>query len=239
MRKTLVAFAFGVMGLVVPTLGQADEGVDLGRCSGGTRERLSFIETRLEERRPYAKYWWMGWTGFYGLGAVVQSARAPFEGDDSKQADLVVSAVKASFGVTRLLLWPPTAKAGTDAMRVVAPNDETACRERLRIGEELLRKNAHESESRWDWKRHAANVGINVAGALIVAEGWDDPWRGWRSAGIGIAVGEAFTFSHPWKADDDLAEYDAKFGQSAALAPTKVSFEVTPRLGGLSFGMRF
>jgi hypothetical protein len=239
MRKTLAAVVFGVMGMAVPMLAQADEGVDLVHCSGGTRERLSFIENRLDERRPYANYWWMGWTGFYGLGAIVQSARAPFEGDDSKQADLVVSAVKASFGVTRLLIWPPTAKEGAAPMRVVAPTDETACRERLRIGEELLRKNAHESESRWDWKRHAANVAINVGGALIVAEAYDDPWRGWRSAGIGIAVGEAFTFSHPWKADDDLAEYDAKFGQSADLSPTKVSFEVKPMLGGLSFGMRF
>jgi hypothetical protein len=216
----------------------AEQGM-LGRCSAGTAERLTFIEDRLELRRPYAKYWWMGWTGFYGLGMVIQSAQAPFEGDDSRQADLVVSAVKASFGVTRLLLWPPTAKAGADAMRVVEPTDESQCRERLRIGEELMRKNARESESRWDWKRHAANVGINVAGALIVAEEYDDPWRGWRSAGIGIAVGEVFTFSHPWKADDDLAEYEEKFGTSADLQPRTVSFELQPRLGGLAFGLRF
>jgi hypothetical protein len=239
MRKTLVAVAFGMVGLVAPLLAQADEGVDLGRCSGGTRERLSFIENRLEERRPYAKYWWIGWTSFYGLGTVIESAQAATEGDDSKQADEVVGAVKASIGVARLLIWPPTAKLGAAPMRVVAPTDESACRERLRIGEELMRKNARESKARWDWKRHAINVGINVAGGLIVAEGWDDPSRGWRSAGIGIAVGEIFGFSHPWKADDDLAEYDAKFGQSADLAPTKISFEVTPRLGGLSFGMRF
>lgn len=238
MRTILAAMAMVVIGMASGTAARADDG-GFGRCSAGTSERLQFIEDRLELRRPYANYWWLGWTGFYGLGTVVQSVRAPFEGDDSKQADLVVSAVKASFGVTRLLIWPPTAKAGADAMRVVAPSDESQCRERLRIGEELLRQNAHESESRWDWKRHAANIGINVAGGLIVAEGWDDPWRGWRSAGIGIAVGEAFAFSHPWKADDDLAEYDQKFGRSADLAPSKVSWEVTPRLGGLTFGLRF
>jgi hypothetical protein len=234
----LAAVAFVMLGFGWAGEAAAEQGMP-GRCSAGTAERLTFIEDRLELRRPYAKYWWMGWTGFYGLGMVVQSARAPFEGDDSKQADLVVSAVKASFGFTRLIFWPPTAKAGSDAMRVVEPTDEAQCRERLRIGEELMRKNARESESRWDWKRHAANVGINVAGALIVAEAYDDPWRGWRSAGIGIAVGEAFTFSHPWKADDDLAEYEAKFGTSADLQPRKVSFELGPRLGGLQLGVKF
>lgn len=237
MRTTVMTLLLVALGLVGVETVRADD--TLARCSAGTGERLRFIEDRLEERRPYAQYWWMGWTGFYGLGTVVQSVRAGLEEDDSKQADLVVSAVKASFGVTRLLIWPPTAKAGAAAMRTVDPQDESACRERLRIGEELLRRNARESESRWDWKRHAANVGINVAGALIVAEGWDDPSRGWRSAGIGIAVGEAFTFSHPWKADDDLAEYEQHFGQSADLAPQKVSFDVAPRLGGLALSMRF
>ncbi|MCC6849264.1 MAG: hypothetical protein IT294_12255 [Deltaproteobacteria bacterium] len=237
MRATAAAILLGAL-----VLASAAAWADVGafeRCGAGTHERLTFIEDRLEERRPYAQYWWLGWTGFYGLGAAVQSARAATEDDDSMQADFVVSAVKASFGVMRLLVWPPTAKAGAAAMRVVEPRDETACRERLRVGEELLRRNARESESRWDWKRHAANVGINVAGALIVAEGWDDPSRGWRSAGIGTAVGEVFTFSHPWKADDDLAEYEERFAPRADLTPTKVSFEVAPQLGGIALGLRF
>ena len=226
------------MGVAFVAEARADE-ASLGRCSGGTAERLTFIEQRLEERQPYAKYWWMGWTGFYSLGMVIQSAQAPFEGDDSRQADLVVSAVKASIGVTRLLVWPPASRLGADPMRDVDPVDESACRERLRIGEELMRKNARDSESRWDWKRHAANVALNVGGALIVAEAYDDPWRGWRSAGVGIAVGEVFTFSHPWKADDDLAEYESKFGTSAELAPRKISWGVAPTLGGVSLGMQF
>ncbi|MCC6765312.1 MAG: hypothetical protein IT293_11690 [Deltaproteobacteria bacterium] len=237
MRATATAIFLGVFVLAASAAWAGDGAFE--RCSAGTNERLTFIEDRLEERRPYARYWWGGWTGFYGLGAVVQSARAATEDDDSMQADFVVSAVKASFGMVRLLVWPPTARVGAAAMRVVDASDETACRERLRVGEDLLHQNARESESRWDWKRHAANVGINVAGALIVAEGWDDPSRGWRSAGIGIAVGEAFTFSHPWKAADDLAEYEERFGQRADLTPTKVSFEVAPQLGGIALGVRF
>ncbi len=237
MRRTLTALALAAVVGPAGMVG-AEESAALGRCSAGTAERLGFIEERLEQRRPYATWWWRGWTGFYGIGVVVQSVQAGTEDDGGKRADYIVSAAKASFGVTRLLVWPITAKKGADPMRVVDPVDEPACRERLRIGEELLRRNARESKSRWDWKRHAANVGINVAGGLIVAEGFDES-RGWRSAGIGIAVGEAFTFSHPWKADDDLAEYESRFEPSGVPAVKPVSWTVGPTLGGVQLQVSF
>jgi len=225
------------MSVVAAATAYADEAA-LARCSDGTAERLRFVEERLDQRRSYAGWWWKGWTGFYGIGVVVESVQAGTEDDGGKRADYIVSAAKAGFGVGRLLLYPPTAKDGADAVRSIEPSDESACRERLRVGEELLRTNAKESASRWSWKRHAANVAINVAGGLIVAEGFDES-RGWRSAGIGIAVGEAMTFSHPWKADDDLVEYEQRFGTNADLAPRPVSWTVAPRLGGLALHVTF
>ena len=236
MRRTLLALA--MMAAVGPVArAQADEAT-LGRCSSGTAERLGFIEDRLEQRRPYATWWWRGWTGFYGIGTVVESVQAGIEDDRGKRADYTVSAVKAGFGFGRLLFYPITAKEGADPMRAVDPVDESACRERLRIGEELLRTNAHDSESRWSWRRHAANVGINVIGGVIVAEGFDES-RGWRSMGIGIAVGEAFILSIPWKADDDLAEYQQRFGSDGVPAVKPVSWSIAPSLGGLQLQMTF
>jgi hypothetical protein len=237
MRRTMVVVALMALAMVEAAVAHADEATFAG-CSEGTVERLRFVEQRLDQRRSYAGWWWKGWTGFYGIGMVVESVQAGTEDDGGKRADYIVSAAKAGFGVGRLLLYPPTAKEGADAMRVIAPSDEAACRERLRVGEELLRTNAKESASRWSWKRHAANVAINVAGGLIVAEGFDES-RGWRSAGIGIAVGEAMTFSHPWKADDDLVEYEQRFGTNPDLAPRPVSWTVAPRLGGLQLLVTF
>ena len=237
MRKILLALAMATA--VGPVGAVAAEESALGHCSAGTAERVGFIEERLEQRRSYATWWWRGWTGFYGLGTVVQSVQAGIEDDRGKRADYTVSAVKAGFGVGRLLFYPITAKQGADPMRAVDPVDESACRERLRIGEELLRTNARESESRWSWKRHAPNVGINVAGGLIVAEGFDESARGWRSAGIGIAVGEAFTWSHPWKADDDLVDYEQRFESSGPAALKPVSWTVAPSLGGVQLRMSF
>lgn len=197
----------------------------LAHCDADRAERIRFIESRLEERRTYADYWWKGWTSAYGVGAVLEGVRAGVEDKTSRKADYAVSAAKAAFGTGRLLLYPPSARVGADPMRAIDPVDDAACRERLAVGEGLLRENAKESESRWDWKRHLANVAINVAGGLIVAEGFDDD-RGWTSAGVGIAVGEAMTFSHPWNSDDDLADYERRFG--GAPPPTPMSFSIGP-----------
>jgi hypothetical protein len=236
MRTTSLLLATVIVSGWVAT-SSADDSA-FGRCSIGTSERLTFVEDRLEQRRRYADWWWKGWTAFYGIGTVVESVQAGTEDDGGKRADYIVSAVKAVAGTTRTFLFPPPARMGADPMRVVDPHDEPACRERLRIGEELLRTNAKASRARWDWWRHALNVGINVAGGLIVAEGFDEPSRGWRNAGIGIAVGEAYTFSYPWKGDDDLEDYERRFG-TGDLSQRPVSFTIAPRLGGLQLGVTF
>ena len=237
MRQTLVVISTILVMGAAASVARADDAA-LAACSAGTAERLRFVEERLDLRRSYAGWWWKGWTGFYGIGAVVQGVRAGTEDDGGRRADYIVSAAKASFGVGRLLLYPPTSKNGADSMRSIAPSDESACRERLRVGEELLRANAKESAARWSWKRHAANVAINVAGGLIVAKGFDES-RGWTSAGIGIAVGEAMTFSHPWKADEDLVEYEEHFGANDGLAVRPVTWRVAPSLAGLQLQVNF
>jgi hypothetical protein len=216
-----ILVALVLAGAVAPVV-RAAEATDLSRCETRTAERLRFIEERLEQRRPYATWWWRGWTGAYGIGTVLQSVRAGIEDDsDARKADLTVGAVKALIGTTRLLFDRPNARLGAEPMQAIVPSGEAACRERLAVGEELLRKNAKQSDSRWDWKRHAGNVALNSAGAAIVAYGFGDELRGWRSAGVGIAVGEAMILSYPWHGDDDLAEYERRF-QGAATPRTSL-----------------
>jgi len=225
-----------VLAGAVPSAARAEEAADLSRCEAPTAERLRFIEDRLEERQPYATWWWRGWTGAYAVGTVVQSVRAGTRDTESRRADAAVGAVKALIGTTRLLFDRPTARLGAEPMQAVAPSDEGACRERLAVGEELLRKNAKQSNSRWDWKRHAGNVALNAAGAAIVAYGFDDETRGWRSAGIGIGVGEAMIFSYPWHGDDDLGEYERRFQGGGA---PRTSLRLVPWGSGARLVLNF
>ncbi len=188
---------------------------DVSACDADTQARLRWITDRLDSRERYADLWWRGWFGFYGIGTVVQATRAGLEDDGGKRADLIVSAVKAAGGTTRLYFSRPVARLGADPLRAEPLSDQAACLERVRQGESLLQQAAKESGRRWDWKPHLANVAINMAGAVIVTEGFDEN-EGWDNAAIGIAVGEAMLWSHPWKGRSDLEEYEARFSADNA-----------------------
>jgi len=188
-------------------------------CPPSVQARIDFIEARLDERRGYARNWSRLWTAAYATGVVFQSVRAGLEDDEGKRADLVVGAVKATYGTARVWRDPPTARLGADPMRDVPANDASGCEHRLAIGEELLRMNAKEARQRWSWKRHLANIAINTVGGLIVTEGFDEN-GGWMSAGIGIAVGELQIWSRPASGDDDLAEYERRFSPPTTAQPT-------------------
>lgn len=208
--------------VAVSSAGEAPS-LDTSACEPSTRTRLDWIVERLDSRSTYADLWWKGWLGVYGLGAVVESVQAGRENDRGQRADRIVSAVKAVGGVTRLALSQPTARRGADPLRSGRPADEAACRERVAQGEELLKAASHESETRWDWKAHAFNVGVNLAGALIVTQGFDES-DGWESGAVGIVVGEAMLWSHPWTGRSDYDEYQTRFaatdsGPKWALAP--------------------
>jgi hypothetical protein len=210
--------------------------IDASRCEPGTRSRLEWLVARLESREYYADLWWRGWISFYGLGVGIQTVRAADEPDDGEQADLVVSAVKALGGVTRLYFTRPTARVGADPVLAQPVTDETVCLRAVEQAEGLLRKAAEESEHRWRWTPHLMNVGVNLAGALIVTQGWDED-DGWESMAVGIAVGEAMIWSHPWKGGDDLKEYESRFATAGAEpGPT---WALAPYGRGLQFQLRF
>src|SRR5690606_14009632 len=131
-----------------------------------------------------------------------------------ERADLVVSAAKAGIGLARTVWRPPSARRGADELRELPTGTPEACAARLALAEAILRRNAAESAARRrSWVPHLANLGLNLAGALIVAEGFDEPdW--WVSGALGFAVGEVQIWSHPWQAGTALADYERRFPAS-------------------------
>jgi len=208
---------------------------DTAACESQDESRLLWLIDRLESRERYADLWWRGWLGIYGIGAIVEGVAAGTEDDRGKRADDIVSAVKAVGGVTRLYFMAPAARLGADPLRETPISSAADCAARVEQGAELLEKAAHESGRRWSWKAHAFNVGINMAGAAIVAEGFDED-DGWISGAIGIAVGEAMLWSHPWRGESDLAEYEARFDGRGALPTT---WNVVPYGRGIRLVARF
>jgi hypothetical protein len=240
---TLHALAFGIFcGAIVRAAALAEEPppplpARITRLSDReVDQRLAYLEEHLDAGRDYAWWWWNGWTAFYATGVVVESTRAGLADGGATRADDIVGAVKATGGVVGLLLRPLEAKEGADGVRPQASLSPADRRRLLFDAEERLKRNRDATKRRYSWKRHALNVGINTAGALIVWQGYGDPSRAWRSAGIGIAVGEAMIWSQPSRPADEWEEYQRRFDTSAA---EHVSWHITPTLGGMALRVDF
>jgi hypothetical protein len=197
------------------------------RCSGDVGARLRFLEDSLAGDRRYADLWWKGWSTVFVGGIVVQGTRAGFEEEQGKRAEFIVTAAKSSIGLARALWSPPPARLGAAELAGMATETPADCAERLVRAEEILRRNAEDTQDeRRSWIPHVANFGLNLAGAVIVAEGFDES-DGWWSGALGFAVGEGRIWSYPWQATGDLAEYERRFPASGVpqSPPTSWHFE--------------
>jgi len=199
-------------------------------------ERLAYLEQHLDYRRDYSWYWWNGWTAFYSLGVVIESTRAGLSDGGATRADDIVSAAKATGGVINLLRKPLAAKDGADGVRALPHATREDRRRQLAAAEEQLRANAQDADSRYSWLRHALNVGINAGGAVIVWQGFGDRTRAWRSAGIGIAVGETMIWSQPWWPAQEWDDYRRRFD---AGSERRISWHLTPTIGGAALQVNF
>src|SRR4029453_4039542 len=151
------------------------------------------------------------WNVVYGGGIVFSGTLAGIENDRGDRADQAVSAVKSAIGLTQNLRHPPTAKQGVEPFQAIEPPPPAACARRPALAEELLHRHVadahHERHSLWP---HLGNLALNLAGALIVAEGYDEP-SGWGSGALGLVVGEIRIWTYPAQADHTLEEYERRF----------------------------
>lgn len=199
-------------------------------CAPPTAERLAFLQTRLEENASYARWWWRGWTGVYVGGMAYEGVQAGLEDDRGERANHIASAVKATIGLARALLAPPEAREGAVA------RDTRGCAETLQLAERRLRRSAEEArDERWGWIPHLANLGLNAAAAIVVAEMYDEDEAYWSGA-LGFAVGEIRLWTFPWQAEDDWETYRRRY-DLAARPP--VSWQLAPTHDGVALVVRF
>lgn len=219
-QRVLSTAAICALGTAAPA--QAEEtrsDAALERCGGDVGARLRFLEGRLEGDQRYASLWWKSWTAVYVGGIAVQGTRAAFEEEQGKRADFIVTAAKSSIGLARNLWSPPPARLGADELAGIPTDTPAGCADRLAAAEAILRRNAEDSrDERRSWIPHLSNFGLNLAGALIVAEGFDES-AGWISGAVGFAVGEGRIWSYPWQAQSGLEEYERRFPASGVPQP--------------------
>lgn len=244
---TAVAIAFL---LVQPGLALAEDGeVEPGRGSisgdvsglsdAEIEQRTRFIEERLDEGQLHSQVWQYGFTAGYGLGVVIGVAGLAGYSNNDQRVTSGVTAGKAVIGVGRLLWSPHPGRHGGEPIREVQGNTREDKLRRLAVAENLLDENAARARSRWAWQRHAANVGINLVG-FGFEYGFAEEGSALINLGIGITVGTIMAFSMPWRAEDDLADYQQKF---EGVEQSRISWSIAPLATeehqGVAFGLRF
>lgn len=212
----------------------------IDRCEGDTRLRLRFIEEHLDSKQTYAQRWNIAWNTVYSAGIVVGGGQAWMADDRGDRAAQVVSAVKATIGLTQSLLDPPPARLGMRDLPTISTDSAEGCATRLARAEEILRENAEKSrEERFSWKPHVGNVALNLAGALIVSEGFGDESAAWQDGALGFVVGEGRIWSYPWHADGALKEYERRFPASGVPQPPETTWHIESWGAGARFVVRY
>lgn len=212
-------------------------------------ERLAFLEERLDEGEMYAKFWQWGWTAGYGLGMVIGvgesitccsnkksgSFNSARKKRNKQRVTHIVTGVKGAIGTTRMLVSRHPGRHGADAMRAIEGDSRDAKLARLAKGEEVLQDVAKAAERRWNWKAHAGNIGLNLAGAGFIF-GFGRESDAWESLSIGISVGTLQILTAPKRGIQDLNDYETRFGMKTA---SRFNWSIVPTMGGAALRVTF
>jgi len=205
-------------------------------CDAQTAARLEFLETRLEQGRTRAAWWYYGWLSFFAVGAGVQGTRAAVtHGHD---ADLLAGSIKATLGVIDLAFDPLAGRKGASEARAIPEDSPENCARRLAVDESTMERAARQGHTRSSWLRHLSSLALNLTAATLVDEVWDDERRAWESFAISEAVSEVHLWSHPWRAIDDWETYRTTFG-GAPVASLGWQWQLAAAPGGLAVRCAF
>jgi hypothetical protein len=193
-----------------------------------SRQRIEFIEDRLDEGRADAMLWQNGWTSVYAGVALVQGTLAFTSDEHDDRVKNSVGALRAIAALTLMRIRPDPGRHGAGPIRSAGPEGST---QRLYAAENLLRRLAHHAAQRNSPKRHFLNLGINAFfGGLIWAFGdLDDAIQ---STLLGIVGGEAALLTRSQQPIRNLDDYGSRFA-------ARIAWQLVPVAGGIAFRARF
>ncbi len=208
-------------------------------CDPDTEARLAFLEQRLEEAQPNTRLWWRSWMTVFVFGVGWGVTNGLLEDNNERAAADYVNAAKSVLGIAELSLRPHVGRLGAGPVRAIPKTSPENCRERLRVAERHLESAAGDAGMRWSWKRHLSSLVLNLGAAVAIAEGADEPGRGWQDFAISQVSSELHLWTHPTRAVNDWDDYRQKFsGAPVATAPSTLRFAAMPG-GGVGVVWKF
>ena len=199
-------------------------------------QRLAFITERLNAGQTNARAWQYGWSGFFAASTGFQLYLVHRSNDSDNETQYTVGAIKSAAGLAMMLLRPLPAVKGAqpvEDMPAVTPSQKA---DRLQTAEDLLRLNARRAHERKSWLRHLASIAVHLVGSTAIAA-LGDIKDALVSNATGIAISQLHIWSQPYRAIDDLADYERAF--PAAVSNEEVRWHLTQIPGGLGISIQF
>jgi hypothetical protein len=200
------------------------------------RERIAFIEERLDSHKLHAQAWYWGWMTIYTGSTVANSYGAATTDHGPNRAKNISQAVLSASGIGDLLFRPLNARFGADPIRALPDATPEQRRQKLARAEALLRGNAERATERTSWRHHLISAAPNwVAGLIVWAAG--DGEQGAITALTGTLGSEANIWTEPGGPVQDLADYERSTSGQATRAAG--GWSIVPALAGVAVRYRF
>lgn len=206
------------------------------------KERITFIQTRLEKTEVWAQVWKYGWIGLYSSLAIVQGGLVFADDDIHWKEDMITGSITALVGLAGKLIMPftfePTVAPGKLRLMPEATPEERL--EKLKTAERLFRICAEQEYDGWAWLTHMLNFSVNFTAGMVIWLAFDRPWTdGLTTFATGYAISLLDIFTQPTNAVRDRREYLKKFRglETAENDEPEFFFALSPM--GFSAGIRF
>ena len=174
------------------------------------RERLHWIDQRMNHEASRARLWSRSWGIGIGASGLASLAAVPFVAP-SNRVDWYTGAVSAGVGVIPFIVSPLTVTR--DAPRVSAAvaatdfNDDAQVCAALVDAERKLAAAADNQRWQQGWWIHAGNLAFNTGVLLFLGLGYHHWVSGIINGAAGAAVGEAIILTQPTGSISDLRDY--------------------------------
>ena len=269
MRSLSIRFIFII--IIISGVGISDIFAAQNAQTGGgpgARERISYIQTALDEGKKNAQIWWGLWIAGYGGLAAGQYIFAGVAGNYSRNesrshqlrqdfhigcnkstfprkeqwVNYLVGGVKCTLSMGMLLVMPfaPAYAPGKLASMPEGTDEEVG--KKLTEAERLLELCARKEKMGRSWWKHLLGVGVNAAGSIIIwrCQKGKDPWKdALVSFFSGMAVYELTIWTQPTRAIEDWDSYRMKYRGGAYHEEDVNRWFITLCSGGLAAGVYF
>lgn len=183
------------------------------------RERVAFLQARLDEGTRGSRAWWAGWLALNATAGVTQLVIVGTAEDTGRRVDAAVASVGPALGAALLVFRPLTGSFGANRVRRAPARTAAERRRQLRIAEVLLNRSARRERRERGWLAHSATLGFAGITSLVLWLGFDRPRSALRNFYFNLGGGEVRIATVPRTGMEGWDAYVARFGHPGCEVP--------------------